>query len=330
MPNSILSAFIRLPISIRILSISIFIIVFFGTVISYIEPNNFPTLFDGIWWAIITTSTVGYGDSVPGTILGKITGIVLIFTGVGFLSSYLIALATAAVSKQNQVLEGRSSYSGQNHIIIIGWNERSKRLIHSLITENKQISLTLIDETLTNNPLAAYVHFIKGNPNIDDTLKRAKISSASKVIITSDQSKDEMQTDMNSILTLLAVKGLNPNVICIIELLTIEQISNAKRAGADEIIQTNSIISFVMHNSLQSEDTIIAFLDTLNQLKDKKFHIIPLKNIIKETKLDYASLSIYILKEGMLLLGIKRGGKSFINPSASFEVGEEDELIVIY
>ncbi|WP_407938587.1 potassium channel family protein [Niallia nealsonii] len=330
LPNNILATFLRLPITLRILAMSIIIIVAFGAAITWIEPQNFPTFFDGVWWAIITTSTIGYGDYVPSTILGRLAGIALIFTGVGFISTYFVTLATAAVTKQNTFIEGKAMYKGKNHLIIIGWNERSRSLIYSQIQDNKKPSITLIDASLTRNPLPDSVHFIQGNPNIDGTLLMANIVLAEKVIITADQNKDELQADMSSILTLLAVKGLNPVVTCIVEILTVEQVANAERAGADEIIQSNNLTSFVMNSSLNSKDTMVAFLDLLNQLKEKKLKIIPLiEEKTWQPNSNFAALSAHTLQEGKLLIGIKRGEKTYFDPSSSFLIEEGDELIFI-
>ena len=71
--------FLRFPYLLRLLFIVIILILFFGTIIHYIEPDQFPTIFDGVWWAITTTSTIGYGDYVPGTIEGRLVAIILIF-----------------------------------------------------------------------------------------------------------------------------------------------------------------------------------------------------------------------------------------------------------
>ena len=108
----------------------------FGIFIHFIEPRNFPTIFDGIWWAIITASTVGYGDYVSYSAIGKIPGILLIITSAGFLSSFFVALATTAATRQNDFFEGKAHFKGNNHFIIIGWNERSKEIIQSLLQKN--------------------------------------------------------------------------------------------------------------------------------------------------------------------------------------------------
>jgi voltage-gated potassium channel len=69
-----------------------FLIVFFGFLFYVSEPqvNSFS---DGIWWALVTITTVGYGDITPLTSLGRVVASTLMIIGIGF-----IATITAAVS----------------------------------------------------------------------------------------------------------------------------------------------------------------------------------------------------------------------------------------
>lgn len=225
--------------------------VLFGGFIHWLEPENFPTVFDGIWWAIVTASTVGFGDYVPKTTAGKVTGILLILIGASFLTFYFSHLSAAAVKKQNEFIEGKSDFKGMGHLIIIGWNERSRRMIATLSKVERPKQVILIDETLRQLPFHQNnVHFIRGRASSDDTFIKANLSKADYVIITADPRKEEMQADMNSIITLLAIKGLNPSIKCIVEILTTEQVLNARRAGADEIIRTNMLISSAMLNMI--------------------------------------------------------------------------------
>jgi voltage-gated potassium channel len=47
------------------------------------QPEVFKTVLDAIWWAVVTMTTVGYGDMTPVTAGGKILAILIMLLGVG-------------------------------------------------------------------------------------------------------------------------------------------------------------------------------------------------------------------------------------------------------
>lgn len=65
----------------------------------FVEPdiNTFP---DALWWAIVTTTTVGYGDISPTTGLGRILAVVLMLVGIGIIGTFTSAI-TSYFSKKN-------------------------------------------------------------------------------------------------------------------------------------------------------------------------------------------------------------------------------------
>ncbi len=65
-----------------------------GFVVTLVDHKDFPTFGIGIWWAIVTLGTVGYGDVVPHTAWGRVVGSVVIVVGVTFVS-FLIATVTS-------------------------------------------------------------------------------------------------------------------------------------------------------------------------------------------------------------------------------------------
>jgi voltage-gated potassium channel len=75
-----------------ILGVLIICIISFGYVFYLAEPQ-IKTIEDGIWWALVTITTVGYGDIAPLTTLGRLVAGTLMFVGLG-----LIATVTAIVS----------------------------------------------------------------------------------------------------------------------------------------------------------------------------------------------------------------------------------------
>ncbi|WHY85240.1 potassium channel family protein [Neobacillus novalis] len=326
MPNRVYISFLRLPLLVRILFIALLVFLTFGISIHFLEPDTFPSIFDGIWWAIITASTVGYGDYVPHSFLGRLTALILILLGVGIVSSYFGTLAAAAVTKQDAFSEGRIPFKGTGHIIIIGWNERSRELIHKLTSVSIPQMIVLIDETLEANPVKSrFVHFIQGKGHVDETILKSDIQHAEKVLITADRGNDELQADMNSILTLLTIKGLCTQVKCIVEILTAEQVVNALRAGADEVIQSNKLTSVFMVNSLHSNgDGLLS--NVVHQLQEVKLSSFMAEE--KDIGKCFGEVCQRLLNQGFLLIGIKRGEDTVLNPVHSFTVEENDQLLI--
>ena len=75
-----------------ILAALVFFIAAFGYLF-YVSEPQVETFGDGIWWALVTITTVGYGDITPLTTLGRVVAGLLMLLGLG-----LIATITAIVS----------------------------------------------------------------------------------------------------------------------------------------------------------------------------------------------------------------------------------------
>ena len=65
-----------------------------GFIATLVDPEDFPTFGVGVWWAIVTLATVGYGDVVPTNSWGRVVGSATIIVGVTFLS-FLTAIVTS-------------------------------------------------------------------------------------------------------------------------------------------------------------------------------------------------------------------------------------------
>ncbi len=73
--------------------IAVGMVIFGGAVFAVIERESGTTTWDGIWWAMTTVTTVGYGDITPHSDTGRILGMIIMFVGIGF-----VALLTAFIA----------------------------------------------------------------------------------------------------------------------------------------------------------------------------------------------------------------------------------------
>jgi len=77
----------------------LFVIITASELLVKVEPQTFHTLFDAVWYSMATTTTVGYGDIVPHSYLGRCIGMGLMVSG--------ISLAGALIGIVSQLMQRR-------------------------------------------------------------------------------------------------------------------------------------------------------------------------------------------------------------------------------
>jgi voltage-gated potassium channel len=88
-------------------------VVVFGVVEWLIDPKTFHTVWLGMWWAIETVTTVGYGDVVPAQTIGKVIACFLMLGGLSLLSVITAAITSGFVSRA----EARQRASGEDPVL---------------------------------------------------------------------------------------------------------------------------------------------------------------------------------------------------------------------
>jgi voltage-gated potassium channel len=78
-----------------------------GFVVTLVDRRDFPTYGAGVWWAIVTLGTVGYGDIVPHTAWGRVVGSLVIVFGVTFIAFLTATVTSAFVATEEQEARGR-------------------------------------------------------------------------------------------------------------------------------------------------------------------------------------------------------------------------------
>ena len=73
--------------------------------ITAVDHDNFPTIGSGLWWAVQTVTTVGYGDKVPTTASGQLFASLVMLLGIGFLTVITAAITSTFVSRSRSSTE---------------------------------------------------------------------------------------------------------------------------------------------------------------------------------------------------------------------------------
>jgi len=85
-------------------------VVIFGVVERLVDPDTFNNIWLGMWWALQTVTTVGYGDVVPASTVGKVIASFLMLGGLSFFAVITGAITSAFVTQaQKRMRDQRDS-----------------------------------------------------------------------------------------------------------------------------------------------------------------------------------------------------------------------------
>lgn len=113
MKSTRFSAFLQANIGIIIPVILTALVIILGGIAVYLAEHrqpgaNITTLHDAIWWAVITITTVGYGDYTPVSVLGRIIGTIVMFAGIGIAVTLVTVIAQGRVQRMQERLKSKT------------------------------------------------------------------------------------------------------------------------------------------------------------------------------------------------------------------------------
>ena len=88
--------------AIIIATVSTSITLLAGLLMTVVDHNNFPSVGGGLWWAVQTVTTVGYGDHVPATAAGQILAALVMLVGIGFITVITASITGTFVARFRQ------------------------------------------------------------------------------------------------------------------------------------------------------------------------------------------------------------------------------------
>ena len=306
------------------------VVILLGSVgfVYFEKETSFP---DALWWAVVTLTTVGYGDISPATTGGRIVGMAIMILGIGFLG--ILTATIASIFIEHRILEkkGMKTIDALDHFIICGWNFRGPDILAELRADPKcrETHLALIadlPEKPNDDPMLFFVH---GEVNAD-SLKKARLEKAQSVIILSDDRLDVYARDAKTILNTLSVKHLRPDIYTCVELMDPKNLEHCRLAKSDEVIVVGELSTNLLVQAALDHGITRMVSELVSNRYGQDLYKIDLP--IYLTGKPFIEVMQY-LKEthDLLCLGIENnGGKNFTaNPDKNYSLEEKDKLIVI-
>ena len=296
------------------------------------QNDQFQGFMDGIWWSIVTLTTVGYGDKFPVTIGGRVLAIVIMLLGLSF-----FALITGFVSSFIMQRYRKEEYTGMDligvkkHIIICGWNSNAPTVLEELLElyKREMMHFVIIAEEQPEAIFSDRTHFVKGDFTKKEILQRAQIEYASSVIILADSTTERSSQDIDarSILTSLAVEKINPEIYTCIELLSPENVDHVINAGVDEYIISATYTGNLLAHSVKNPGITKVYNELLKSTEGNQIFKTKVSTDIINRSFKDCAVEHLQNKSG-ILIGLERNNQYLINPQDEL-IREDDSLLLI-
>ncbi|MFZ7943285.1 MULTISPECIES: potassium channel family protein [Bacillaceae] len=302
--------------------------------IYWIEPKTFQSFLTSLYWVLTTLATVGFGDYTPVTNTGKFYTIILYITGIALVSVFIGKIIDSVYFIDKLKLGGKMKYTGKNHIILVGWNAKSRLAIDEIFKSDKKIDIVIID-VLEKSPLInERLHYVHGDATNEDILLQANLPKAKGVIIFADQitqdnfaTKDPLLVDGKTLLIATAITTLeekyNKNIHVTAEVINQCHIPLFKHVNVDEFIPTQEMISHAAVRSLFSPGVTHMYSELLSTQYGESVFEIP-KQAEWQT---YRDAFVDLLNKGATLVADR--GDLHINQKLDDHIPDTAQLFVI-
>jgi voltage-gated potassium channel len=102
-----MSRFLSEPASVRnaaaVIALSTtLVVVASGVLMRVLDRSEYPSIGRGVWWAMQTVTTVGYGDVTPAHTSGRIVAVVVMLWGIAFVAIVVAAITSTFVARASQ------------------------------------------------------------------------------------------------------------------------------------------------------------------------------------------------------------------------------------
>ena len=316
----------------RLVGVIVVLVVAGAAGLTYFEEGRpFP---DALWWAVVTLTTVGFGDISPATVGGRLIGVVLMFFGIGVLGTFTATIAGVFVEKRLRKERGMGSYDDlDSHIILCGWNDRTKEILKDLRADARAAAapIVLLADVESKPVDDEELYFVRGDMT-EEHLIRAGIEKAATVVLVGDRSLEPVARDAKAVLSVLIVESLNHRVYSIVELASEQNVQHCERAGADEIIVGAEFSSRVISTATLDHGISTVLRELLSAQVGHDLITVPVPvdlagrpffEVFCDLKRDHGMIAMAILPDGASAADV------VTNPAGDVIVGDSDRLVVV-
>ena len=309
------------------------VIIVVSSVLIYIMEAHNPqsrinTLFDAVYWSVVTIFTVGYGDFVPVTHEGRVVAMVVIVSGIAVISFATSIVVSAFTEKLDEIKEEKlidDVSKIEQFYLICGYGPLTQQVANRFIKNGKKVVILERDKTKVIQAQKEGFQILGYDSGSLQSYKMLRINleqQAIAVILLEE-------SDVLNVYTALTLREISKKVSILAILHHDENRRKLSLAGINEIVYTQELIGLI---SKEISGRPVAF-EVINSLRSENNGV-----FIEEMGLDstmarhfFEVARLPMFYKRLIVLGIYKTeeGSFFFNPPVNLVIREGDIGIVI-
>ena len=218
------------------------------------------SLFDSLYMSVITLATVGYSETHPLSIPGRVFTIFLILGGMGIIlygiseiTQFIVQGGIGGILRRRKM--ERTIKKISHHYILCGAGKNGHYVLEELIRTKRKVVAVEKDPKKVQALINQGIPTIEGDASSDNVLHSAGINRAIGLVSTLPEDKDNL-------FVVITARGLNPKLRIVAKVDDIEVREKFFRSGANSAVSAPYIGGLRMASELIRPDTT-TFLDSM-------------------------------------------------------------------
>ncbi len=318
---------------ITLLTLSGFFIFIAGIMLYVFEGNNqnpnIHNLFDAFYWALITISTVGYGDISPVTPEGRVVTMLIILTGIGLIS-FVTSIIVSSFSERLTILREdrivQNLGKKESITVICGFGLLGRLVAKELEKEGVEFVVIEKDESMAEMAYELGYKAICADATSEKVFAQLRIrTNISHVLcLTSD--------DIQNTFIAVNVKSLNPDVYVAARCSDEEIAQKMYFANVDQVIMPEEIagmMASVYVGEPVAFEVLLSIIEQKEKVQIDEIEVIPgsMGDGASIAEVGFDDLRVILL--GVLRQHENRESEFIFNPSDDFVLQAGDNLVCI-
>lgn len=288
------------------------------------QNENIGTLFDAFYWALVTISSVGYGDISPVTQEGRAVSMVIILSGIAMIAFVTSVIVSAFSEKLDELKENRvvdNINKQDDFIIICGYGQMTKVFLEQKL--DREYIIIEKNKSKVEEATKDGYSVIHEDASKHEVFNRFNIEYASITLLCLTNS------DIENIYITLNAKSVSKNIRVIARATDASMEKKFKLAGVDHVLIPNKVTNMMLLTSI-NQPVIYRGINSILMGRDVT-HIDEIKIGEKSRIIGKEVGEIGFKLSKILLLGIQKDSQSefLFNPKPDRVIEEGDTLVMM-